>query len=489
MLSRNRIRSGLKQIECAVCALVIAVFALPASAQSNLPDLGDYSGSILSNAEEAKLGREFMREIRQQLDFIDDTELVTYINQLGRRLANHSDQPGRVFTFFLVRDNNLNAFAVPGGYITLHTGLITATRHESELASVIAHEIAHITQSHMARMIARSKRHNIPAMAAVIAAILVGGAIGEAALVGTQASLIERQLKYSRTFEEEADAIGIRTMADAGFDPRAMPVFFGRLQQYSRSLESSAPEFLRTHPLTYTRIAESESRAENYPRVENPDETEFLLMQAKIRALYTGTNFAKVAAGFAARLKENNFETFTAERYGHALALMGNGQYTEASSKMTALLQEDPERLSFMIALAQIELNAGRTSSAVSVYEAAQKIHPDSLVLDLYFVDALITNDQFTEAKRILKRHLLVRRKDPRLYRLLARAEGESGNNLSAHQALAEFFYYNGNSREALRQLSLAEKYTGDSFYAQSSVEARTEEIQRELLNSGQKLP
>ena len=489
MLSKDRIRSHHSRIKSAVCALFIVALALPTSAQDNLPDLGDYSGSILSNAEEAKLGREFMREIRRQLDFIDDTELVTYINILGRHLADYSDQPGRKYTFYLVRDNTLNAFAVPGGYITVHTGLITTTRHESELASVLAHEIAHITQSHMARMVARSKRNNIPAMAALIAAILLGGPIGEAALVGTQATILDKQLQYSRGFEEEADAIGIRTLAGAGYDPRAMPEFFGRLQQYSRSLESSAPEFLRTHPLTYSRIAESESRAENYPRVENPDETQFLLMQAKIRALYEGTNLAKVEAGFASRLAENNFGNFAAERYGHALAMMANGKYTEARSKMTALLQEDPKRVSYMIALAQIEMSAGRRSSAVSVYEAARKIYPNNLVLDLYFIDALIANDQYAEAKKVLKSHLLVRRRDPRLYRLLARAEGEAGNSLQAHQALAEFYYYNGNPREALRQLSLAEKYTGESFYAQSSVEARTEEIQRELLNSGQKLP
>ncbi len=155
--------------------LGMAVLALPSWSQSDLPDLGDYSATVLSASQEQKLGREFMREIRRQLVFIDDLELVTYLNRLGNQLARNSDQPGRKYTFYLVEDNSLNAFAVPGGHITVHTGLITRTRHEAELASVIAHEIAHITQSHIARMISQSKRSNIPAMAALMLSLQLFG--------------------------------------------------------------------------------------------------------------------------------------------------------------------------------------------------------------------------------------------------------------------------------------------------------------------------
>lgn len=476
-------------LKTAALLVSLTLLATPAQPQSDLPDLGDHSATILSAAEEAKLGREFMREIRRQLDFVDDMELVTYVNQLGQKLARNSDQPNRVFTFYLVRDSTLNAFAVPGGHITLHTGLITTTRHESELASVVAHEIAHITQSHMARMVARAKRQNLPAMAALIAAILIGGQAGSAAIAATQAGLIERQLAYSRSFEQEADAIGIATLARANYDPRAMPEFFNRLQQYSRSQESNAPEFLRTHPLTYNRIVESVSRAENYARVENPDETKFLLMQAKIKALYGGTNPTKVANSFAARLEASSAQNLAVETYGYALALAANGEYDAARAKINTLLEADPGQLSYSIALGQIELAAGRPASAVEAYRAAKKKHADDLILDLYFVETLIANKDYAEAKKILKRHLLVRRGDPHLHRLLARTEGESGNNLAAHQELAEFYYYNGNFREALRQLTLAKKYTGDSFYAQSSVDARIEEIQQQIINSGEKLP
>lgn len=472
-----------------VKCFLIASFSALCSAQSELPDLGDYSSSILSEAEEKQLGREFMREIRSQLRFVDDVELLDYVNNLGQMLVKNSDQPNRQFTFYLVQDQTLNAFAVPGGHITLHTGLITTTKHEAQLASVVAHEIAHITQSHMARMVARSKRQNIPAMASILAAILLGGQLGQAALVATQAGILERQLSYSRGFEEEADAIGINTLAEAGFDPRAMPEFFGTLQQTSRSQESNAPEFLRTHPLTFSRIAESRSRAENYPRVENPDEMQFLLMQAKIRALYSGDDPDKVANAFAVRLRENSFGNFEAERYGYALALMANGKYGAARNKLASLIEADPKRLSYLIALAKVDAAAGNAESALSVFEYAKREYPDSMVLDLYFIDALIALDRFDEAKKILKRRLLTQRGDARLHGLLARAEGEAGNSLEAHQQLAEFFYFRGNPREALRQLNLAKKYTGDSYYAQASVDARIEEIQQEMLALGDKLP
>ena len=478
-------RKFIKQL---AVAAAIALMCGSLLAQSRLPDLGDYSATVLSASEEQKLGREFMRQIRQQIPFVDDLELNTYLNWLGAVLVKNSDQPGRTFTFYLVQDNSLNAFAVPGGYITVHTGLITNTRHESELASVIAHEIAHVTQSHIARMIAQNKRTNIPAMAALIAAILLGGQVGTAAIMGTQAALVERQLQYSRSFEQEADAIGIQTLASAGYDPRAMPEFFGRLQQYSRSQESDAPEFLRTHPLTYNRIAESVSRAEQYPRVENPDETQFQLMKAKIRALYSGGDPDQVARGFSSRLTENTYENLHAERYGYALALMVDGQYQAARELMSELISRNPGVLSYAIAMADIEVSAGRPAAAAEALQRIRNNYPDNLLLDLYFIGALIESEQYTEAKTILKHHLLTRRSDPRLHKLLARAEGESGNLLAAHQELAEFSYHIGNPREALRQLNLAKKYTGDSFYAKSSVEARIAEIQQELLNSGEKL-
>ena len=213
-------------------------------------------------------------------------------------------------------------------------------------------------------------------------------------------------------------------------------------------------------------------------------------MHGKNHAVNDDTSvYVRVADGFAARIEANSFQNLAVEQYGHALALAAKGEYDAARTQISRLLEADPDQLSYSIALGQIELAAGRPANAVEVYRAAETKQTNNLIFDLYFVETLIANKNYAEAKKILKRHLLVRRGDPRLYRLLARTEGESGNNLAAHQALAEFSYYNGNLGEALRQLNLAKKYTGDSFYAQSSVDARIQEIQQILSSQGGKLP
>lgn len=461
-------------------AAVLAAAPAAVRPVDNLPDLGDHSATILSSLEEERLGREFMRNAATQLNFIEDLELKHYVNRLGRRLADHSDAPQQNFTFYLVNDNTLNAFAVPGGHISVHTGLIMATAREAELASVLAHEIAHITQHHLARMLKQSQSQNLPALAAIVAAILLGGQAGQAALVATNAGLVENQLKYSRTFEREADSIGIHALARAGYDPRAMPAFFEKLQQWSRIQESNVPEFLRTHPLTVSRIAESATRADQYPTVENPDETEFFHARAKIRALYMGRD-RSAAKGFAANLSDGNFESERAERYGYALALANEGSYDEASRQIGELVTRYPDDVRYLTAKAQIELSARRFDAALATYRDARDRFPGNAIVELYFANALVTTGAHEEARQVIKRALARGDGDATLYALLARAEGESGNHLEAHQSLAEYHYQRGNLHEALRQLRLARKYVGDSYYASASVEARTQEIEREL--------
>ncbi len=451
----------------------------------NLPDLGDHSATILSSLEEERLGREFMRNAAGQLNFIEDLELKQYVNGLGRRLADYSDTPEQKFAFYLINDNTLNAFAVPGGHISVHTGLIMATKHEAELASVLAHEIAHVTQHHLARMLKQSQSQTLPALAAIVAAILLGGQAGQAALVATNAGLVENQLKYSRTFEREADSIGIHALARAGYDPRAMPAFFEKLQQWSRIQESNVPEFLRTHPLTVSRIAESASRAEQYPPVSNPDETDFFHARAKIRALYMGRD-SSTTQGFAANLRDAKYEDKQAERYGYALALANEGNYDDAARRISELVTEYPDDVRYVTAKAQIEISARRFDDALATYRTARNRFPKDAALELYYANALVTTGAHDEARQIIKRALARGNGDSTLYALLARAEGESGNHLAAHQSLAEYHYLRGNLHEALRQLRLAKRYVGDSYYASASVEARTQEIERELRISGE---
>lgn len=451
-----------------------------------LPDLGDHSASIISAAEEQQLGRTFMRDARKQLKFIDDPELKSYISGLGRKLAAHGDAPDQEFYFYLVEHPALNAFAVPGGHISVHTGLILAAEDESELAAVLAHEVAHITQRHLPRMLDQAQSQTLPALAAVVAAILLGGPAGSAALTATNAALIENQLSYSRTFEREADAIGIRALSRAGYDPRAMPQFFLRMEQWSRIQESNAPEFLRTHPLTADRIAESQARAESYPPLKRVSGSAFWHARAKIQALFSDRpeNAAQI---FTANLRDGQSRDEMAERYGLGLALMRMGDYAAARREIGALVERDPRYLGYRIAQAEIEMAAGRYEHALGLFEAARQVHPEDSPLNMYYANALLQTGRAAEAKSVVRKVLRRDPAEPRLYQMLARAEGDEGNPLGAHQALAEYHYLQGDANEALRQLHLARGYTGDSQYAIASVDARIAQIQREMAARGEK--
>ena len=473
-----------------VAAIACVLLPMTVSGQGpgldTLPDLGDHSASIISAAEEQQLGRTFMRDARKQLKFIDDPELKSYLSGLGRKLALHSDSPDQEFSFYLIEHPALNAFAVPGGHISVHTGLILAAEDESELAAVVAHEIAHITQHHLPRMLDQAQSQTLPALAAIVAAILLGGPAASAALTATNAAMIESQLSYSRTFEREADAIGIQALSRAGYDARAMPRFFLRMEQWSRIQESNAPEFLRTHPLTANRIAESQARAESYPPPEQLSEDAFRHMRAKIQALFSERP-EHAAQTFAANLRDGQYRDEMAERYGLGLALMRIGDYVAARREIGGLVELNPRRMSYRIAQAEIEMAAGRYEQALSYFDTARELDPDDPALNMYYANALLQTGRAAEAKLLIRKVIRRDPSEPRLHQMLARAEGDDGNPLGAHQALAEYHYLQGDSNEALRQLHLARRYTGDSQYAIASVDARIAQIQREMSARGEK--
>jgi len=466
---------------CLAVAVTVGAGALPREApgQSNLPSLGG-SSSVISELEEKKLGREFIRRARRSMDFVSDPELTRYIERLGQKLAASGDEPQSEFRFYLIRNSALNAFAVPGGHIAVNTGLIMATEAEGELASVIAHEIAHVTQHHLARMIEGSQGEGLKILGAIAAAILLGGEAGQAAVVAANASAIENRLEYSRSFEREADGIGIQALARAGYDPRAMPAFFERLQRWARVYESGAPEFLRTHPLTMDRIADSRVRANNYARREAPDQSDFYHARAKIRAVFADDP-GGAAAQFAANLESGEYENETAERYGYALALSAAGRYDQALEVIDSLAADHPDSIRHRTAQANIMVEAQRYDEALELFGTLHEQWPGDQALNLYYASALIQAGRPAEAKRILRRLLIDNGEDALVYSLLARAEGEMGNSLRAHQNLAEHHYLRADLREAYRQLKLAEKYAGDSEYARASIEARMEDIRREM--------
>jgi predicted Zn-dependent protease len=448
----------------------------------NLPDLGDESAAVISSQQERKLGEDSIRQARQFLDIVDDPELKEYIQSLGNKLVAAAGAQPQDFRFIVVNDPELNAHAVPGGFIIVNTGLILATQSEAELAAVLAHETAHITQRHYPRMMAQSQRASGPAMAAIIASILLAGRqgqVGEAAFAVTTGALAQTQLNFTYAFEQEADRIGIGILAGAGFDPRGMPSFFERLQNWGRLNESGLPAFLRTHPITGTRISESRDRAERYPRRPFQDSAEFYLAQAKLRAMGKG-NINEIIAGFKQILDEGKSRNADAHHYGYALALARAKKFDPARAEIGELVQLHPANITYRLGQAEIEIAAGNYDQALKIYAATLKTHSSYKPLVQRYAATLLETGHAPEAKVLLKNLLRTPSDDPALYKMLATAAGETGAQVEAHQALAESYYLDGATPAAIEQLQIALRFAGDNFYIRSGLEARIKEIKAE---------
>jgi predicted Zn-dependent protease len=462
---------------CVLCALL----PLAAGGQNQLPDFGDASSATLSPADERAIGALLMRQIRAQLPVIDDPEIEDYIQSLGYKLISSGTWGSTDFYFFVLADPVVNAFAIPGGYIGIHSGLIASTESESELASVVAHEIAHVTQRHIARAIAAAEGSQYATLAAVVAGLLIGmvnSQAGQAAVAGATAAGAQSQINFTRANEKEADRVGMQMLAAADYDPRAMPTFFEKLDLASRYY-SRPPEFLSTHPVTTSRIADTRGRAEQYPYKQHSDSDGYRLTRAKLSVLTT-TNPARLLEQFESELRENNKVGRSAALYGRALVLAELGKNDRASEELRKLMKAYPERVRFRVALAQQELAAGKPDQAFATFRDAYSLFPDSKQLVRGYVDALVRNGQGNRALVILDDYARVYGKDSALYRLEAEAYRQTGKVMSSRMALAEHFYQSGELDAAIHQLQLAANEPGGDFYQSSRLEARLKELEQE---------
>ena len=302
---------------------------------AGLPDLGEVGAGDLSPIAERRVGEQAMREIRwREQAYVEDPEVEDYLTGLGLGLAAHAPAISQSFSFFAVRDASLNAFALPGGFIGVHTGLIVEARSESELAAVLGHEIAHVTQRHIAQMVGNQGRTGLIMLASLIVAILAAGSnsqAAEAAIATGSAAGIQSQLSFSRDFEREADRIGLQILSQAGFDVRGMSSFFERLQRGSRLYENHAPVYMRTHPLTTERIADIENRVQSIAYRQVPDSVSFRLVRAKLIA--EGGD----AHEFETRLKLLDGEAPWVIGYARARAELARGRPDAAIEVLAAL--------------------------------------------------------------------------------------------------------------------------------------------------------
>lgn len=462
---------------------LLPVTATEPSSPMALPDFGDPSGALISPVEEQRLGEEFMRSVRRSVKIIDDPEVEEYIQNLGYRLVAGADPQPFHFTYFVVQDPDINAFAGPGGYIGVNSGLIMTSQSESELASVLAHETAHVTQHHLLRTFDKVSRTNLPTMAALIAALILGGhnpQAAEAAIASTVAGSQQMQINFTRDNELEADRIGMQILVSAGYDPRNMAGFFEKLQHATRYYESGIPKLLLDHPVTTDRIAYTRSRAEQYPSIPPPDDLSFQLIRAKLR-VFTSDDPTQAVQYFEGALKQKTYASEAATRYGYALALLNRGQIDAAREQIKWLLNKSSNRTAYIIAEAQMEIAAGNGKSALKIYNDAFNLNPRNYPLTILYSTEMLHQGQAAAARQLLQEYLRYRAPKPLVYKLLAQAENDAGSLIESQQALAEFEYLNGQTQSAIEHLNQALRLTKkDDFYRASRIEARLKELKQQ---------
>lgn len=460
--------------------IAVLLLAVPGVLAQGLPDLGDVAQAGFTPLQERRLGESIMREIRADRDFYDDAETTDYVNTLGNRLASNSLDAPRYFEFFLINDRQINAFALPGGFVGVNTGLILAAQAESELAGVMGHEISHVTQRHIARMLQQQQQSSITTLATLAAALLlsrVSTQASEAAIAFGQAGAIQSQLNFSRDNEREADRFGLQLLDKAGFDPRGMASFFERLQRATRVYESGAPSYLRTHPLTYERIADMQSRTESMGYRQVPDSLEFQLIRAKLRAQLDAPRDA--VTFFEQSLAERKFLSEAASRYGLVASLMRARDYPRARAELESLRKIVPANPIVDTLTCEFGYQALGPEKALPCYRDALKTYPSYRALVYSNANALLQTNRPEEALRIVEARLQVITDDYRLYLLQARAYAALNKRLSQHRAQAEAYIRMGNLAGAMEQLRIGLKSGDGDFYQLSSAESRLRELRK----------
>jgi len=451
---------------------------------NQLPDMGDSTGTLISPLQEKALGESFFRNIRSQLPINHDTEIQNYIQSIGQHLVANSDNPTQDFYFFVVLSDEINAFAGPGGFIGVNSGLILNSDSESELASVIAHEIAHVTQRHIYRSYEAASRLSLPAAAAMIAAIVIASqapAAGLGALTAIQAGSAQMQINFTRSNEQEADRFGLKTLARAGFDPRSMPAFFEKLQQASRYYGSGAPEFLRTHPLTSSRISDTRGRAEKYPYRQVPDSQAYRLAKARLRTLSTQLSLPELITYFTNRSKQGTTQQRAAMRYGLGLSYLKQQNFKQATKLFQALSIQFPKQRQYLSALAQTALTQQNFKIAKKYYSDLQKRFPTDQDFKFEYISILLSSKQSALALKLLHLFDYEKQHQARYYLLLARAYENLGQPVNSHRYMAEYYYAIGYTTGAIMQIKLAQQSKGLNFYLSSILDDRLQFFQDEI--------
>ena len=483
-----RFRRSLLAAVVAACLASQSVLAPQLATAQNLPNLGGSEREDLSPLMERKLGEQIMRDIRRDNDYLNDAPTLEYLNGFGNSLVEARPEvrgeAGFDFFFFPVRDPAVNAFALPGGFIGVYSGLMLAAQSESELASVMAHEIGHVSQRHIARRLGNQKQDMLVPLAAMVLGALAARSspdVAMATMMGGQGYAMQRQLNFSRDAEREADRVGLQILGEGGFDTSGMVAFFGRLQSANRNYSENAPAYLQSHPLTTERIADIQARIRDQRYRQRADSIEFQLIRARVRVLQDPSAQGLREAGtlFESQLLQKNRVQTAAAKYGLAFIALKQGNNERALALLdearTAALKNSAPFAALGI---EARMAAGQTALALQEAQAARTAYPLSRGFAMQYAEALTASGKSDEAVRFLRDQAQLYRSDVTVQEHLARAYAAQGKQALQHMALAEAYALNGALPAALDQLGIARRAPDATFYEQSIIDAREREFQ-----------
>jgi predicted Zn-dependent protease len=452
------LRTFSRNLLIATACLHLAVGGSARANDIKLPDMGSPADAILSKNEENRFGRAIMAQIRMSGQVVEDPLMTEYINEIGRRISAQTNDGEHSFEFFIVEDPRINAFALPGGYIGVHTGLIEATRNEDELAGVLAHEVAHVTQRHIARSIHASQRQSLLSTALMLGALVAGVAGGstdvvQAGMAVAQGTAAQSQINFTRSNEYEADRIGINALNDAGYDPHGMATFFevmSRLQPASPELR--APEFLRTHPVTTERIAEARNRAQEYPRQSRKDSVGYGITRA--RAIVE--RFA-TPAGAVGYFEQTSYERQSNDdRYGRAVAYQRDGRHGEANRIFSELIEKDPQVIAYHIGLGETQFAREQYAAGSETFDRAVRLFPRNVPVVISYGEQLLRLGEAEKAHKLLLDMMNNVPPTPAQVRLIARAASEAGDAAESYYYMSEYELMTGDLVGGIRYLQRA---------------------------------
>lgn len=451
----------------ALTGLTATLLAIPVeSADIKLPSLGDTSSGIISQQKEHELGRAWLMAYRSRINEHNDPILSDYLEQLLYKLVSHSELEDRRLELVTINNPSMNAFAVPGGVVGIHTGLFRYAKTEHQLSSVLAHEIAHLSQRHFARRTETQRKNTVVTLAGMLTSLVlaatVGGDAGLAGLTATQAASQHSMLRYSRQNEQEADRLGLKTMVAAGMDPRAMSAMFEEMLRITRYTGSRPPEFLLTHPLTENRVADAKNRINQLPPKHYQENIKFHLM--RVRALIAIDNNPTESLNRFQHELEGDTLNSEAARYGVVLAHTKLGNYPKAKKGIDTLLQKSPNSLTYQMADIEIDRSQKEFNLAIRKTKKLLTYNSDNYPLRISLAETYLKANRYLESEQVLDTLADSHPNTPEVWYQLAEVRGLAGNISGVHQARARYFILNGVFDQARDQLGYARKLLASDF-------------------------